>query len=112
MVTGCNFSQDGKYVVSGSDFDNSLTIWDAFSGETIAHVDSKHAHSRLSLTPLTSGCFCEGHVFILCVIVDFHASTITSVTFNPVADRVVTTSMDWSAKFFDLRTHVNTITLK
>ena len=41
MVTCCNFSQDGKYVVSGSDFDNALIVWDAFSGESIAHVESK-----------------------------------------------------------------------
>ncbi|XP_033754028.1 WD repeat-containing protein 88-like [Pecten maximus] len=82
IVTSCKFSHDGKMVVSGSDLDNTLKIWDANSGELIYNIE------------------------------DIHTSTITSCKFAPLDDKVITTSMDQSAKFFDLRSNKVTITVE
>lgn len=38
IVTCCRFSHDGKLVISGSDLDNTLKIWDANSGELLQNL--------------------------------------------------------------------------
>lgn len=81
MVMCCKFSRDGKLVASGSDLDNTLKIWDAKSGELIYSIS------------------------------DLHSSTITSVLFAPDDDKIITTSMDKTTQFFDLKTKKSTIKL-
>ncbi|CAG2206880.1 WD repeat-containing protein 88-like [Mytilus edulis] len=82
IVTSCNFSHDGKYVVSGSDLDNTVKIWDSNTGDLIHNVD------------------------------DIHTSTITKCMFAPGDDKIITTSMDKTAKFYDLKTLKVTITVQ
>lgn len=82
MVMTCKISPDGTLMASGSDLDNCLTIRDLHSGEVI-------------------------HTFP-----DYHKSTITSVIFAPDSDKVITTSMDRTTKFFDLRSCKSTIHLQ
>lgn len=82
IVTCCRFSHDGKLVISGSDLDNTLKIWDANSGELLQNLQ------------------------------DMHESTITSCVFAPADDKVVTTSMDRTSKFYDLRSNKVTIQLE
>ena len=36
IATSCNFSHDGRLVVSGSDLDHSVKVWDANSGQIVA----------------------------------------------------------------------------
>ncbi|KAK3086475.1 hypothetical protein FSP39_018946 [Pinctada imbricata] len=82
IVTCCKFSHDGKLVISGSDLDNTLKVWDANSGDLLYNMD------------------------------DIHVSTITSCIFAPEDDKVITTSMDRSAKFLDLRNEKVTLSLE
>lgn len=82
IVTSCRFSHDGKYVVSCSDLDNTVKVWDANTGDVIHNVD------------------------------DIHTSTITKCMFSPGDDKIITTSMDKTAKFYDLRTCKVTITIQ
>ena len=42
---------------------------------------------------------------------DLHSSTITSVLFAPDDDKVITTSMDRTTQFYDLKTKKSTIKL-
>lgn len=39
IVTSCNFSHDERLIVSGSDLDNTVKIWDANTGELIHNID-------------------------------------------------------------------------
>lgn len=41
IITSCNFSCDGKYVISGGDLDFSVSVWDAKEGELIAKLKRK-----------------------------------------------------------------------
>ncbi|KAK2162040.1 hypothetical protein NP493_1544g00031 [Ridgeia piscesae] len=81
IVTCCNFSADGKLIISGSDLENVVRIWDAHSGHLIHKIKG------------------------------LHTSTVTSCSFSPGGDRIITTSMDRSTKFWDLISNRNTITL-
>lgn len=45
-------------------------------------------------------------------VIDMHESTITSCVFAPADDKVVTTSMDRTSKFYDLRSNKVTIQLE
>lgn len=38
IVTSCNFSNNGKMAVSGSDLDNTVKVWDVNSGLVIAQT--------------------------------------------------------------------------
>ncbi|PVD21137.1 hypothetical protein C0Q70_19303 [Pomacea canaliculata] len=82
IVTCCKISSDGRLVCVGSDLDHGLTVFDASSGEIL-------------------------HDFK-----DHHKSSLTSCVFSPDNTRIVTTSMDRTAKFFDLRSSKCTITLE
>ncbi|KAJ8303369.1 hypothetical protein KUTeg_019765 [Tegillarca granosa] len=82
VVTCCKFSHDGSMMISGSDLDNTLKVWDTNTGELIHNVDN------------------------------IHTSTITSCIFAPLDDKIITTSMDKTTKFFDLRTSKVTIKLE
>ena len=35
VITCCDFSHDGKYIVTGSDLDFKIRLWDSHSGELI-----------------------------------------------------------------------------
>ncbi|KAK0051368.1 WD repeat-containing protein 88 [Biomphalaria pfeifferi] len=82
FLTCCRISHNGKLISVGSDLNNSLTIYDVESGDTV------------------------------CELKDYHKSTITSIKFSPSDDKVITTSRDYTAKFFDLVTSTNTISLE
>ena len=45
------------------------------------------------------------------IFADLHSSTITSVLFAPDDDKVITTSMDRTTQFYDLKTKKSTIKL-
>ncbi|KAH9519171.1 hypothetical protein Btru_074887 [Bulinus truncatus] len=81
-LTCCQISHNGKLLSVGSDLNKSLKIYDAENGELVHDLK------------------------------DYHKSTITSVKFCPSDDKVITTSRDYTAKFFDLVTSTNTITLE
>ncbi|KAL4235037.1 WD repeat-containing protein 88 [Mactra antiquata] len=82
MVMTCKVSSDGKLAASGSDLDYCLKVWDVHTGEVIHNIP------------------------------DHHDSTITSVIFAPDNDKIMTTSMDRTTKFFDLKTKKTTIHLQ
>ncbi|CAF1195103.1 unnamed protein product [Adineta steineri] len=81
IVTSCQLSPDGRSLCSGTDLDSIITIWDTTSGLESTRIP---------------------HV---------HESTITSCQFNVSGDRIITTSMDKTTKFFDLVSHRSTMTL-
>ena len=35
MVTGCDFTSDGKLAVSGTDIDKSVIVWDTSIGQPV-----------------------------------------------------------------------------
>ena len=41
IVTCCDFSRDGKLVVSGSDLDHTIKIWDANTGEELQVISGE-----------------------------------------------------------------------
>lgn len=69
-------------IAIGSDLAKSLRLYDIESGELIQELK------------------------------DFHKSSVTSLRFAPGDDKVMTTSMDRTTKFFDLVSGINTITLE
>jgi WD40 repeat protein len=82
LVTSCAFSnQDAKHVVSVSDVDYLIHIWDTETGKLVDTIS------------------------------DIHTSTITSCQFSPGNDRIVTTSMDRTTKFYDTSARSVTINL-
>ena len=38
IVTCCNYSHDGQFVVSASDLDNIVRIWDAHNGHIVHEI--------------------------------------------------------------------------
>ncbi|XP_006819827.2 WD repeat-containing protein 88-like [Saccoglossus kowalevskii] len=82
IVTCCKFSNNGKYVVSGSDLDYALNVWNAKDGSLIHHRTNHHK------------------------------STIASCSFSPNDERVCTTSMDKTTKIWDTISHNVTVTLR
>ncbi|ESO98357.1 hypothetical protein LOTGIDRAFT_203725 [Lottia gigantea] len=82
VITCCKFSHDGTLVASGSDMDNTLKVWNARTGEIVFNLK------------------------------DHHTSTITSVLFSPEDDKIITTSMDRTTKFFDLKSATTTLRLE
>lgn len=82
LVTSCKISNDGTMVASVSDFDNCLKLWHAATGQ------------------------------LICNMPDIHKNTLTKVLFAPESDKVITTSMDRTIKFLDLKSRKITITLE
>ncbi|XP_064640504.1 WD repeat-containing protein 88-like [Lineus longissimus] len=82
IVTCCDYSSDGGLIVTGSDLDFKVRVWDARSGKVVKEMK------------------------------DLHKSTITSCQFSPMNDRIVTTSMDKTTKFFDMKSEQTTLTLE
>ncbi|XP_013031900.3 WD repeat-containing protein 88 [Anser cygnoides] len=81
IVTSCNISWDGKYVVSGSDKGNAIFVFDAVSATVVAHV--------------------QGH----------HRSTITRCCFDPDNQRVTSVSYDKTIKLWDMTTRSTLVTI-
>ena len=48
IVTTCDFSYDGKFLITGSDLENSVRIWDAYDGELIKELKCKYDELLLS----------------------------------------------------------------
>ncbi|KAM6380932.1 LOW QUALITY PROTEIN: WD repeat-containing protein 88 [Pluvialis apricaria] len=42
IVTSCNVSCDGRYVVSGSDKENTMYVFDAISATAVSHIQGHH----------------------------------------------------------------------
>lgn len=49
-MTDCNFSHDSKLVVSCSDLDRSIKLWDASSGKMIKEIVGKENIGETCLT--------------------------------------------------------------
>ncbi|CAF0763944.1 unnamed protein product [Brachionus calyciflorus] len=82
LVTSCNFTNGtDKYVISSSDVDLMVKLWDVNTGNLVMSIP------------------------------DIHKSSITSCGFSPQNDRIVTTSMDKTTKFYDIIAKKITITL-
>jgi len=81
FLSCCEISHDEKLLACGSDYRGALRIYDLQSGECI--YDMK----------------------------DLHDSQVTSCKFTPGDDKVITTSSDRTAKFFDLLSGTQTIKL-
>ncbi|OXB67765.1 hypothetical protein ASZ78_010367 [Callipepla squamata] len=82
IVTSCNISCDGKYVVSGSDKGCAISVFDAVSAREVACV--------------------QGH----------HMSTITRCCFDPDNQRVTSVSYDKTIKLWDMVARSTSITIK
>ncbi|KAM9508148.1 LOW QUALITY PROTEIN: WD repeat-containing protein 88 [Guaruba guarouba] len=87
IVTSCNISYDGRYVVSSSDREIAIHIFDSVSTTVVAHIFSLDA-------------FCIGH----------HKSTITRCCFDPENQRVTSGSYDKTLKL-DMITRSTSITI-
>ncbi|KAM6409035.1 LOW QUALITY PROTEIN: WD repeat-containing protein 88 [Rhynochetos jubatus] len=72
IVTSCNISCDGRYVVSGSDRENTMYVFDAVSATVVACI--------------------QGH----------HKSTITRCCFDPDIQRMTSVSYDKTIKLWDM----------
>nr|XP_042708112.1 WD repeat-containing protein 88 [Chrysemys picta bellii] len=81
LVTSCNISCDGKYVVSGLDVENAICVTDAVNATMVAYV--------------------QGH----------HRSTITRCCFDPDNERVSSVSSDKTIKLWDIIAQSTTITI-
>ncbi|XP_041376182.1 WD repeat-containing protein 88-like [Gigantopelta aegis] len=81
VVMCCKLSHNGNLVCSGSDFDNSVKITDTRTGDIVHNLKA------------------------------FYKSTVTSCVFSFDDCKVISTSMDRTTKFFDLRSATNTISL-
>jgi WD40 repeat protein len=82
MILGCDFSHSGHLVVTSSDLDFTVRVWDSHNGTLVQELK------------------------------DLHTSSITSCYFNPTDDRIFTTSMDHLCRAWDLKSSTNTLTLK
>jgi len=82
MVTACGISGgDSDFAISASELDYKVHIWDTATGKLIHEIS------------------------------DIHSNTITCCKFTPKDDRIMTTSMDKTTKFFDMISRKNTLTL-
>ncbi|XP_075796225.1 WD repeat-containing protein 88 isoform X1 [Pelodiscus sinensis] len=81
LVTSCNISCDGKYVVSGLDMENAICVIDAVNAITVAYVQ------------------------------DHHRSTVTRCCFDPDNERVCSVSCDKTIKLWDIIAQSTTITI-
>lgn len=46
-MTDCNFSHDGKLVVSCSDLDRSIKLWDATSGKMVKEIVGRKSQNQI-----------------------------------------------------------------
>ncbi|MEE6500507.1 hypothetical protein FKM82_003811 [Ascaphus truei] len=81
LVTSCNISSDGKYVVSSLDVDNAVCIIDSATAVTVACIN------------------------------DHHMSTVTRCCFDPDNQRVCSVSMDRTIKLWDMAAQSTTVTI-
>uniref|UniRef100_A0A0B7A6L1 Uncharacterized protein n=1 Tax=Arion vulgaris TaxID=1028688 RepID=A0A0B7A6L1_9EUPU len=72
FLTCCQISHQEKLIAVGSDLGKALRVYDLDSGNAVHDIK------------------------------DYHESSLTNVKFAPADDKVITTSMDKTAKFFDL----------
>ncbi|KAM6057661.1 LOW QUALITY PROTEIN: WD repeat-containing protein 88 [Chlamydotis macqueenii] len=81
IVSSCNISCDGKYVVSGSDKENTVYVFDLISATVVARI--------------------QGH----------EESTITRCCFDPDNQRVSSEAYDTTIKLLDMITRSTSITI-
>ncbi|KAL8591238.1 hypothetical protein ACOMHN_017562 [Nucella lapillus] len=81
ILTCCQISHDGRLLCVGSDLFHQLFVYDLTSGEVVQQIK------------------------------DYHKKQLTSCCFSPDDTRVITTSTDGTAKFYDLKTETCTVKL-
>jgi len=81
FLTCCRFSQDEKLLACGSDYRGALRVYSVEDGECVYEIKG------------------------------LHDSSLTSCKFTPTNDKIITTSSDRTAKFFDLVSGTSTIKL-
>lgn len=82
MLTCCRLSNSGNLVCVGSDMFRELFVYDPRTEDIVVQIRN------------------------------YHKTSLTSCSFTPDDTRVITTSTDRTAKFFDLRSMTNTIKLE
>ncbi|XP_048372036.1 WD repeat-containing protein 88 [Sphaerodactylus townsendi] len=82
VLTSCDVSHDGKYIVCGSDIENAICLVDAENAEQVAYVR------------------------------EHHRSTVRRCRFDPYNQRIATVSSDMSIKFWDILAQSTTITVE
>ncbi|XP_077165749.1 WD repeat-containing protein 88 isoform X1 [Paroedura picta] len=82
LLTSCDISHDGKYVVSGSDMENALCLVDAANAKPVVYIR------------------------------EHHRSTVRRCRFDPHNQRIATVSSDMSIKFWDIIAQSTTITVE
>ncbi|XP_062817809.1 WD repeat-containing protein 88 isoform X2 [Anolis carolinensis] len=82
VITTCDISHDGKYVVSGSDLENALFICDMEHAKPVAYIR------------------------------EHHRSTVRKCRFDPHNQRIATISSDMSIKFWDMISQSTTIAIE
>ncbi|KAM4640255.1 WD repeat-containing protein 88 [Amazona ochrocephala] len=106
IVTSCNISYDGRYVVSSSDREIAIHIFDSVSTTVVAHIRGKTLDSYVLLIQLLNfivslDAFCMGR----------HKSTITKCCFDPDNQRVTSISYNKTIKLWDMITRSTSITI-
>ncbi|XP_008138305.2 WD repeat-containing protein 88 isoform X2 [Eptesicus fuscus] len=81
FITSCNFSPDGKYVVSGLDVDRGICIIDARNATTVSHIK------------------------------DHHKRSVTGCCFDPDSQKVASVSLDKSIKIWDITSQATLFTI-
>ncbi|KAF6289355.1 WD repeat domain 88 [Rhinolophus ferrumequinum] len=81
FIVSCQFSPDGKYVVSGLDVDCGICITDAGSARTVSHI--------------------KGH----------HKSSVTACCFDSDSQKVASVSLDRSIKIWDVTSQTTLLTI-
>nr|KAF6319022.1 WD repeat domain 88 [Pipistrellus kuhlii] len=81
FLTSCNFSPDGKYVVSGLDVDHGICIIEARNAMAVSHIK------------------------------DHHARSVTGCCFDPDSQKVASVSLDKSIKIWDVTSQATLLTI-
>ncbi|XP_036131004.1 WD repeat-containing protein 88 [Molossus molossus] len=81
FISSCNFSPDGKYVVSGLDVDHGICITDARNAKTVSHLK------------------------------DHHKKSVTRCCFDPDSQKVASVSLDKSIKIWDVTSQATLLTI-
>lgn len=81
IVLCCHISKNGRLLASGTDNDHEIKIWDLRMRKPVHRLP------------------------------DLHSQAITSIKFTDEDERIVSTSMDYSVKVYDLKVSKNTLRL-
>ncbi|CAM9440207.1 unnamed protein product [Bubo scandiacus] len=96
IVTSCNISCDGRYVVSGSDKENAIYIFDSISAAVVAHIQGHHKST------ITRCCFDPDNQRGTSVSWG-HSNAISDCCFTSDGHYLCTASWDKSLKIWDIK---------